>query len=558
MLGYSTLSTMAFLFLVGKLVDIAEGKGGFNLGPYAFEQLDGVALLMLGLLLTTSLVSFTRTILVARVSEMSIGDIRTDLYKKIVALPMRFFEENRVGDLTSRITTDVTQLQEMVSWTLIELLRQVLILIIGVGIILWLTPSLALVMIASFPITIIIAIVLGRMVKKLSRQTQDSVAEANTVAEETFQAIQAVKAYTNELFESGRYKNFIDQSVSRALHAAWYRGGLFFFIIAGIFGGILLVLWYGARMIQSGDLTAGELTTFALFTAFIGGAVGTLGDLYARLQRTVGASERIMEILGEENEIAIDEEVPELKINGAISWENVAFSYPMRPDVNVLSDISFSMDPGKRFALVGPSGAGKSTVIRLLMRYFDPAEGQIKVDGKPISEYDIRAYRRQIGIVPQEVILFGGSIKDNIAYGKPEASEEEIIDAAKQANAWEFIQRFPEGLNTMVGERGVQLSGGQKQRVAIARAILKNPTVLILDEATSSLDSESEKLVQEALDELMKNRTTIIIAHRLSTVREADRILVIQDGEIVEAGTHSELSQSEGMYQNLLELQFQQ
>jgi ABC-type multidrug transport system fused ATPase/permease subunit len=309
-------------------------------------------------------------------------------------------------------------------------------------------------------------------------------------------------------------------------------------------------------MIQSGDLSAGELTTFALLTAFIGGAVGTLGDLYARLQRTVGASERIVEILDEEAEISLEDEVPELELKGSLSLENIRFSYPTRKDVPVLRGISFHMAPGSRFALVGPSGAGKSTVIRLLMRYFHPEQGIIKVDEKDIDSYDVRAFRRQVGIVPQEVILFGGSIRDNIAYGHSKASEEQIIEAAKQANAWEFIERFPDGLDTLVGERGVQLSGGQKQRVAIARAILKNPRILILDEATSSLDSESEKLVQEALDSLMENRTTIMIAHRLSTVRQADRILVLQEGKIVEQGTHEELKQNEGLYQNLLELQF--
>jgi ABC-type multidrug transport system fused ATPase/permease subunit len=318
----------------------------------------------------------------------------------------------------------------------------------------------------------------------------------------------------------------------------------------------LLVLWFGARMIQSGDLTAGELTTFALLTAFIGGAVGTLGDLYARLQRTVGASERIVEILGEEAEIQIEEDVPQLDLEGSLCFEDVHFSYPTRSDVPVLRGISFSMDPGKRFALVGPSGAGKSTVIRLLMRYFEPQQGQIKVDGQSIDHYNVRAFRREVGIVPQEVILFGGSIRENIAYGHSEASDEAIREAAQQANALEFIERFPEGLDTMVGERGVQLSGGQKQRVAIARAILKNPKILILDEATSSLDSESEKLVQDALDKLMMNRTTIMIAHRLSTVRQADRILVMQEGQIVEEGRHEDLSRNEGLYQNLLELQF--
>jgi ABC-type multidrug transport system fused ATPase/permease subunit len=341
------------------------------------------------------------------------------------------------------------------------------------------------------------------------------------------------------------------------LRTAKYRAAFISFSIVALFGGIVAVGWFGAYLVQRKTLDVGELFSFVLYTAFIGGSIAGLSDIYSQLQRSIGASERIVEILNEPDERTANTAVrPAGVLTGHIQFHEVSFSYPTRADVPVLKSIRFDVLPGEKIALVGPSGAGKSTIISLLMRFYRPQGGFISVDGVNIEEYPLTDYRQHVGIVPQEVLLFGGSIRENIAYGKPHATEEEIIAAAKKANAWEFIESFPEGLNTLVGDRGVKLSGGQRQRVAIARAILKNPAILILDEATSSLDAKSERLVQQALENLMENRTTLVIAHRLSTIREVDRIFVIKDGRIAESGSHAQLNQLEnGIYRNLLAMQ---
>jgi ABC-type multidrug transport system fused ATPase/permease subunit len=416
-------------------------------------------------------------------------------------------------------------------------------------------------MLSTFPVLVIGAVMFGKFIRKLSRKAQDELANANVVVEETLQSIHVVKAFSNEYIEINRYDNALQRVIANALKAAKYRGGFTSFIILAIFGGIVGVLWYGATLLEQNLLTVGELTTFIIYTAFIGGAVGGMGDLYAQFQRAIGASERIREILGEESEVIKPLPVAArgaLKIYGDIDFQEITFAYPTRQDIDVLKNISFRIGAGQKIALVGYSGAGKSTIVQLLLRYYPIEKGRITVDGKDIRQYDILQYRQNIGIVPQEVILFGGTIKENIAYGKPDATEEEIIGAARQANALDFIQSFPEGMQTLVGERGVKLSGGQRQRIAIARAILKDPAILILDEATSSLDAESEKLVQDALDKLMAGRTTIIIAHRLATIRKVDHIYVISEGKIIESGTHEELVQvEEGLYHNLVKLQFE-
>jgi ABC-type multidrug transport system fused ATPase/permease subunit len=401
----------------------------------------------------------------------------------------------------------------------------------------------------------------GKFIRKLSRKAQDELANANVVVEETMQSIHVVKAFTNEYYEINRYDHALAKVVSNALKASRYRGAFNSFIILAIFGGIIGVLWYGATLLEKDALTVGQLTTFILYTAFIGGAVGGMGDLYAQVQKAIGASERIREILRETPEVVKPLPISARsnhKTYGDISFRNVIFAYPTRQDIDVLKDISFEIGAGQKIALVGYSGAGKSTIVQLLLRYYSIEQGLISVDGKDIRQYDILQLRQNIGIVPQEVILFGGSIKENIAYGKPDATDEEILQAARKANALDFIQSFSEGMQTLVGERGIKLSGGQRQRIAIARAILKDPAILILDEATSSLDAESEKLVQDALDTLMKGRTTIIIAHRLATIRKVDHIYVISEGRIIESGTHEELVQVEGgLYHNLVKLQFE-
>jgi ABC transporter fused permease/ATP-binding protein len=550
----SGLTSLSFPFIAGQLVD------SVNNILAGWSRTD-IALGMFGVLCFQAIFSFMRVELFTRVSEQAMRDIRLELYRKMMFLPIPFVEKRRVGELTSRLTSDVTQLQDILSFTMAEFVRQITTVIIGIGVIFWVSTKLSLVMLSVFPFIIVGAVVFGKYIRRLSKKVTDDLAAANTVAEETLQSIHTVKAFTNELLETLRYGKSLGDVVSHSLKAARYRGFFISFVILSVFGGITLVLWYGLGLVESGELTVGKLVSFILYTTFIAAAAGGLGDLYGQVQKTMGASERILEILDTEDETDHQKQFSNAikePIKGHIEFKNVHFSYPSRKEMEVLKGIDFAIQPGQKIALVGPSGSGKSTIVQLLMRFFDIDSGQIKMDGREIYEYDFQNLRHHIGIVPQEVILFGGTIEENIRYGKPDASDEELKAAAIQANAWGFISSFPEGLKTVVGERGIKLSGGQRQRIAIARAILKNPSLLVLDEATSNLDSESEKLVQEALDVLMENRTTIIIAHRLATVKKADRILVIQHGKIVEEGSHLDLLEEEnGLYSRLVKMQFE-
>ncbi|MFT2010185.1 ABC transporter ATP-binding protein [Pontibacter sp. 13R65] len=556
-LTFSSLTFMGFPYLVGQLFDTTT-LGSTNV---ALERINFIAVALFALMVFQGIFSFFRVYFFAQVSENAVADIRRDLYSKFMLLPISFFEKRRVGEITSRITTDVAQVQDAMSITLAELFRQVMTLVVGVAFIMWTSIKLSLFMLATFPVLVGLAFVFGKRIKGLSKKTQDELAQTNIIVEETLQAINTVKAFTNELFEVARYKTTLGKAVKTALTTAYYRGAFISFIIVGLMGGIILVIWYGATLVASGEIQPGDLISFVLYTVFIGASVGGLGELYGKVQASLGATERILEILVEAEEPTNRNRnlmAPVPKLHGDINYHNVAFSYPTRPDLQVLRDINLHIRAGEKIALVGPSGAGKSTIVQLLMRFYDVSNGGITIDGHNIKNLDLSTLRGNIGIVPQEVLLFGGSIRENIAYGKPDATEAEVIMAAKKANAWQFIQSFPEGLETLVGERGIKLSGGQRQRIAIARAILKNPAILILDEATSSLDSESEHLVQQAMDELMQNRTTIVIAHRLATIRKVDKILVIDGGEIVEEGPHEVLSMNDnGIYANLLRLQFE-
>lgn len=546
----SSITLLSFPYFAGKLLDVASGKGGFIL-----TSINQIAFALLAILIVQGVFSFIRVYTFAIVSERTLADIRLSVYQKMLWLPLTFFDKRRIGELISRITSDVGILQDAFTVTLAELLRQVVVLIAGTIVIFVLTPKLALFMLLTFPVLVVAALFFGKFIRKLSKKTQDQLAATNVIVEETLQSITVVKSFTNELFEVTRYKKSLKEVVRIALHAAKYRGVFISFTIVALFGGIVAVSWYGAFLVQANEVTVGELFSFVLYTTFIGGSIAGLGDIYSQLQKSIGASERIMEILAEVDEK--DESKSTLKLEGKIQFEEVTFSYPTRADLPVLKKINLEIKAGQKVALVGPSGAGKSTITSLLLRYYKPGGGQVLIDEKPAEAYKLSAYRSNIGVVPQEVILFGGTIKENIAYGKPNATDAEIEDAARKANALDFILSFPEQMNTLVGDRGVKLSGGQRQRVAIARAILKNPTILILDEATSSLDAESEKLVQDALENLMEGRTTIIIAHRLSTIRKVDRILVVKEGIIAESGSHDELTnRNNGIYSNLLKLQF--
>jgi ABC-type multidrug transport system fused ATPase/permease subunit len=549
-------STVFLVFpkIIGQMLDVAQGKIVDDI------DLPKIGTWLVGILVFQGVVSYLRVMMFAQVSERGTADIRVALYERLISLPIVFFEKSRVGELVSRLTNDVEKLYNTFYFILAEFLRQIIILVGGIGVLWWMSHQLALVMLGTFPVIVVGAMLFGRWVRKLSKQRQDKLGETNTILDETLQSIHAVKAFTNERFESQRYSRSNADVVSVSMRYAKGRAVFAVFIITMLFGALFFVIGYGMHMVQTAQITAGELIAFVTYTAIIGGSIASLGNFYTELVGAVGATERVREILKSpvETEAHPRGNLTVGRLRGNVSFENVRFSYPTRADVEVLKNVSLEIPAGKKVALVGQSGAGKSTIMQLLLQFHFPASGQIRMDGHSIYDYTLESYRHNFAIVPQEVILFGGTIRENILYGKPDADEAEIIAAARQANAWDFISMFPDGLETIVGERGIKLSGGQRQRIAIARAILRDPAILLLDEATSSLDAESEKVVQEALNRLMEGRTSIIIAHRLATIREVDCIYVLEGGNIVEQGTHEELSAlPNGAYSSLAKLQFE-
>ena len=548
----SSLTNLAFPKLLGDLVN--SGNEG-NLGT----DLNRIALLLAGILIVQAVFSYFRTILFVKVTERSLADLRQDTYNHLIRLPVKFFDKRRVGELNSRISSDISLLQETMTSTLAEFVRQIIIIVGGIALLIYTSFELTIFMLAILPGVVLLSVFFGRFIRSYSRKAQKEVAESNTIVEETLQGIQSVKAYTNEFFEMKRYRERTMEIARIGIKGGRYRGAFSSFLILGLFGALVAVIWRGALLLSKGEIDAGQLFSFVLYSGFIGGTIGGMANVFTRIQRFLGATEDLFEIFNEETE-DLSEKVfvePEHTLNGNITFENLSFKYPSRPDESVINDISLEIKANQVVALVGASGAGKSTITSLLLRLHDPTGGQILFDGKDSKTMSLSNIRSQIALVPQDIFLFGGSIKENIGYGDPTASDARIVEAAKQANAWEFIERFPEQLETLVGERGTQLSGGQRQRVAIARALLKNPRILILDEATSSLDSESERLVQEALEYLMEGRTSLVIAHRLSTVRNCDQIFVLDTGKILERGTHEELMKiPNGKYKSLSKLQF--
>jgi ABC-type multidrug transport system fused ATPase/permease subunit len=450
-------------------------------------------------------------------------------------------------------------LQDALTSTLAEFLRQVIIIIGGVSLMMITSLKLTLFMLLILPVIMILVVLFGRYIRKLSKEAQKQVADSNTIVEETLQGIQSVKAFTNEYFEMLRYKSKTVEIAQTGIKNGKLRGAFSSFTILGLFGAMVAVIWKGSALLASGELATGELFSFVIYSMFIGGTIGGMADVFARVQKFIGATEDLLEIFNEPVEEVTDIALlpPDQVLHGSIRFDNLSFSYPTRTEQEVLTNISVTIKPDTLVALVGPSGAGKSTFVSLLLRLYEPTSGHILFDEKSNQSIPVTALRSQMAIVPQDIFLFGGTIRENIAYGKTGSTDEMIENAARKANAWDFISQFPEGLETLVGERGTQLSGGQRQRIAIARAVLKDPKILILDEATSSLDSESERLVQDALEKLMKGRTSIVIAHRLSTIRQADTILVMDNGKIIEQGTHEQLLRvKDGLYRNLSELQF--
>ena len=554
----STITTFAFPALFGAMIDAAQDKQSYSFLPL---DINTIGYLAFGILFIQSIVSFFRIRFFVEVAEKSLADIRRDTYFKLITLPMNFFANRRVGELNSRISSDLSQIQDTLTTTLAEMIRQLLSLIAGVALLFFISVKLTLLNLSILPVLIIVSIFIVKIIRNISLQDQDKLAVSNTVVEETLQGISNVKAFVNESFEANRYNNSLSEVVKIALKGATYRGGFASFIIFCLFGTIVGVIWYGSILVSNGEISVGDMTMYILYAVFVGAAMGTFPELYSNVQKAIGSSERVIEILNEENEpisIVASENLTQKTITGHLEFQNVVFAYPSRKEITVLKGLSFEARSGEKVAIVGPSGAGKSTIVSLILRFYNAQQGELFFDGVTAQNYSLTDIRNQVAIVPQDVILFGGTIKENIAYGKIGASDEEIIAAAEKANAHNFIKGLPEEYNTMVGERGIKLSGGQRQRIAIARALLKDPAILILDEATSSLDSESERLVQEALEILMKGRTSIIIAHRLSTIREADKIIVLEKGIVIESGTHEELLRNEeGLYRYLSQLQFE-
>ncbi|MEO9532030.1 MAG: ABC transporter transmembrane domain-containing protein [Crocinitomicaceae bacterium] len=551
----SSLISMMFPALMGQLLGAEKGADPMiDIPNVDMTNINVIILVMLVVFALQAIFSFFRIVIFNRVTEKTLRDIKKNAFTRMVNYPLDFYNRNKVGELSSRIATDITLIQETLNTTIAEFFRQFVTIAVALVVILSISWQLALWMLAVVPVLAIVAITFGRYIKKLSKNAQDASAKSNSILVEVLSGIVNVKAFTNEDYETNRYDENIKTVMGINLKRGVMRGLFVSFIIFCMFGGISFVIWKAKGMQVAGEINLAEFTSFIIFTIFLGMSFGAIPDLYAKIQKAIGSTEHLMDLLEEEVESTEGEVVSEL--SGDVVFEGVSFSYPQRKEVEVLKNVSFKCGAGQTIALVGSSGAGKSTISSLLLNFYTIDAGHILFDGKSISTITKQSLRDHIAVVPQEVMLFGGTVRENILYGNVNASEEDVIAAAKKANAFDFISSFPEGMDTLVGDRGIQLSGGQKQRIAIARAILKDPKILILDEATSALDSESEQLVQDALEKLMEGRTSFVIAHRLSTIKNADNILVLENGQIVEQGNHNDLIANEaGVYFKLNNIQ---
>lgn len=541
--------SLAFPALTGNIIDgiIRDGSP---------TNVMWTGLLFLALLSIQAIIGYVVSVTMASTTERVIATLRRDLFSRLVLMPLSTFSKHRVGELSSRLSSDLTQVQESFSFSILQLLRQSVFLIGSVVLILTTSVQLTIPILVGTPIIVAAAVLLGRRIRKISTATQDALAVTSTIVEETLQSISAVKTYVHESLEVERYSKALETNVTLAIRGARLRAAFVTFIIFTIFGGIAAVILYGANLVATGDVTMGQLLSFLMYAMFVGGALGSFAELFSQIQKMLGASVRIKELIDGTVE-DLGSEAPDVHL-ASVTLCAVTFTYPGREENLVVANISLDIPEGARVAFVGPSGAGKSTTAALIQRLYEPSSGTILYQGIPSSKLTLAQVRQNIGVVPQDIVLFGGTIAENILYGRPNATDAEVQQAAKSANALEFIERFQDGINTKVGERGIKLSGGQRQRVAIARALLKNPPILILDEATNSLDAETEFLIEEALQRLMTNRTTIIIAHRLSTVRSCDSIYVFKGGSILEHGNHQELIARGGLYNKWCDLQFVQ
>ena len=557
----SSSAGLLFPYLMGKLLGSGSSTMGSsvtdNIGLLNFDNATQVAYGLFILFGFQAIFSFMRVVIFNNVTENALRDLRNTAFERMIFMSMNFFDVNKVGELTSRVSSDITQIQDTLRTTIAEFFRQIIIIFGGIAFLFFISWKLALIMLATVPIMALLAVVFGRFIRKLSKQAQDFAAESNSIIEETLSGISNVKAFTFEYFAIKNYHSKTQEIRNLNVKSGIWRGLFVSFIIFCLFGAIVFIVWQGLIMTQgpNPELSSEGFYQFVLFTIMMGASVGSIPDLYANIQKTFGAIENLMGIINDSTER--DELNGNLKkgISGNISFNQVCFSYAQRPDISVLENVSFEINKNAQVALVGSSGSGKTTIASLILNFYQIQKGQIQIDANNIETYDLSYLRAQMAYVPQDVLLFSGSIYENIVFGNPDASKEDVELAAKKANTWDFISSFPDGMETEVGDRGIQLSGGQKQRIAIARAILKNPTILILDEATSALDSESEKLVQDALEVLMEGRTSIVIAHRLSTVKKADQILVLDKGKIAEFGKHKELMSKGGMYSKLVNMQ---
>ncbi len=549
----SSIVSIAIPYLLAKILGMDPKNSSDDWTWFDYHSLYGVLSIIAIALPIQAVLSFFRVYLFSVVTLNTLTDIRKLAFSALIKSPLSFFDQNKTGELSSRIATDVNLISETLTTTIAEFLRQIITILFALGLVIYTSPALALTMVTVIPIVALLAVFFGKFIKKLSKETQDESAYSNGILEEALIGIKSLKAYTNELFEITRYSKSVTKIRSIALKAAIWRGLFIGFILIIMFGAIVFIIWRGIELVKLGEVNGGisseSFFQFIMMTVMLGVSVGAVPDLMAKIQSSFGATENLIDILNAKQENDSEVEASSaVSLNGDISFKNVNFSYPSRENHLVLDDVNFEVKKGQQIAIVGMSGGGKSTIANLILQFYTPQKGEISFDGKLASEYHITDVRRNMAYVPQEIILLSGTIYDNILYGNPSASEQEIHAAAKKANALEFIQSFPDTFNTVVGDRGIQLSGGQRQRIAIARAILRNPSILILDEATSALDQESESLVQTALNELMIGRTSIVIAHRLSTIQNADNVIVVRDGKIVESGSPSELAKLENSY----------